>query len=418
VPVLIEYDGSGIVPYPGMGSAVPQSLEALLMGAPGAVPFPPSFAHLAASAPSGFGTGSASSSDDDMPSLEPVASRSQRARSPSPMLPSLFPTDATLTSGSALIAEAVSSNPYSLRRSTRSAAAVARTALGNRQKRSRTNTLASAEPTSLAPTATKPPPAKKARTGESSPSTNLKQPPAQAKNDADYGEETEATGASCCICMSQPDYEEKSTIDGCDHQFCFGCISKWADRENTCPLCKHRFSKITRVHPVKRKKGAPPNSKKVKQRDQRADIISGTALEGLLASLTGNRHIAGARMRSFLLARMSGAGGLFGPAVPPRHLHERFTFSLEDAFFADSDDDDNEEAYNITLSHFTHTRRSAPGATSADARAPPRMMVPSFFAAANVSDRLAGRNSSNPIEIADDSDDDDVQVVQVSHSST
>jgi len=69
-------------------------------------------------------------------------------------------------------------------------------------------------------------------------------------------------------------------INGCSHQFCFECIEKWAERENTCPLCKSRFTKIDRKS-KKRKKGQK-NTKKVKQRDQRSDLVSGAALEGLL----------------------------------------------------------------------------------------------------------------------------------------
>jgi hypothetical protein len=86
---------------------------------------------------------------------------------------------------------------------------------------------------------------------------------------------------SCCICMSDSEEGELAQIDGCDHSFCFSCIEKWAERENTCPLCKQRFSRINRVDKSKRKKGQK-GTKKVKDRNQRADINSGSSLEGLL----------------------------------------------------------------------------------------------------------------------------------------
>jgi hypothetical protein len=80
--------------------------------------------------------------------------------------------------------------------------------------------------------------------------------------------------------MCEVEADDLSHINSCHHSFCFGCIEKWAERENTCPLCKCRFTKIDRVN-KKRKKGTK-NSKKVKQRDQRSDLLPGAAIEGLL----------------------------------------------------------------------------------------------------------------------------------------
>jgi len=80
------------------------------------------------------------------------------------------------------------------------------------------------------------------------------------------------------MCDVEPN--DLALVNSCDHRFCFGCIEKWAERENKCPLCKIRFTKIDRVN-KKRKKGTK-NSKKVKQRDQRSDIVPGAALEGLI----------------------------------------------------------------------------------------------------------------------------------------
>lgn len=115
------------------------------------------------------------------------------------------------------------------------------------------------------------PPAKRAAVGDEKPAGNLKVDPDEFSD-----------AGSCCICMCDPDEGERATIDGCEHEFCFDCIEKWGERENTCPLCKNRFSRINRHG--KRKKGQK-GTKKVKQRDQRADLNPGSALEGLLGKL-------------------------------------------------------------------------------------------------------------------------------------
>lgn len=61
-------------------------------------------------------------------------------------------------------------------------------------------------------------------------------------------------GETCCICLELPTKEELSTINLCHHPFCFTCISKWADQENKCPLCKVRFFRIDKVHKPKKRK--------------------------------------------------------------------------------------------------------------------------------------------------------------------
>lgn len=92
---------------------------------------------------------------------------------------------------------------------------------------------------------------------------------------------------NCIICLCEPDDDDLAKINGCDHQFCFGCIEKWSERENTCPLCKERFTEIDRVNQRKRQRTDDSDSekkcsKKVKNRDQRADLHPSHALEGLL----------------------------------------------------------------------------------------------------------------------------------------
>jgi len=104
----------------------------------------------------------------------------------------------------------------------------------------------------------------------------------------------------CCICLDKPSDFDLASINSCNHKFCFTCIEKWADRENTCPLCKSRFNKIDRVNkppPKKKRKKTCDgimqqgptrlrNSKRVKKRSQSSDLgINGNSLRSLFASM-------------------------------------------------------------------------------------------------------------------------------------
>ncbi|KAK9069667.1 hypothetical protein SSX86_011571 [Deinandra increscens subsp. villosa] len=52
----------------------------------------------------------------------------------------------------------------------------------------------------------------------------------------------------CGICLSE---EQKRTMRGvlncCRHYFCFSCIMEWSKVESRCPLCKQRFTTITKA---------------------------------------------------------------------------------------------------------------------------------------------------------------------------
>ena len=49
----------------------------------------------------------------------------------------------------------------------------------------------------------------------------------------------------CAICHSDMTPETLSTLEACNHQFCFECIKQWGTScANTCPLCKKRFNSI------------------------------------------------------------------------------------------------------------------------------------------------------------------------------
>uniref|UniRef100_A0A0E0CZD9 PHD-type domain-containing protein n=2 Tax=Oryza meridionalis TaxID=40149 RepID=A0A0E0CZD9_9ORYZ len=60
-------------------------------------------------------------------------------------------------------------------------------------------------------------------------------------------EPQEAGRATCGICLSE---EQRVTVQGvldcCSHYFCFACIMQWSKVESRCPLCKRRFTTITK----------------------------------------------------------------------------------------------------------------------------------------------------------------------------
>ena len=50
---------------------------------------------------------------------------------------------------------------------------------------------------------------------------------------------------NCSICLSKN--KIFAEIDSCVHKFCFRCVKKWSKIENSCPICKERFNKITKI---------------------------------------------------------------------------------------------------------------------------------------------------------------------------
>jgi ribosomal protein L12E/L44/L45/RPP1/RPP2 len=301
----------------------------------------------------------------------------------------------------------------------------------------------------------------KRRGSETPPSSSPKRsrsslkPAPNAKKDPDSPEL-----ASCAICMCEPDREDVSNIDGCAHLYCFSCIGKWSDTENSCPLCKSRFSRIARVHPQRKKKGGPSvhNVKRVKHQDQRSDVVSGAALENLLASIAQNGTIPGASVAGsrlgYIFARMGNGFPMHG--VRTSRVTTTFSgFSLEDNLF-DSEDEDEESYVNVpnfmnvimrsTLASAMAGRHRGAGGVGgngagmntsmhagshvnlntllsgmpnvAAAAAAAAAAAPARSHATNAAQAGAGTAAENPLEIGDDSEDDDdddvVEVVQVS----
>jgi len=131
----------------------------------------------------------------------------------------------------------------------------------------------------------------------------------------------------CCICLEEPKKSELSKLNSCKHIYCFKCIEKWAERENTCPLCKTRFNKIERVHKITKskgkrgaaKKGSPTplkNVKKVKNRDQRSDYSRNIPFRAMLAASLE----AGSVPHQFALSIFSGLNAGFNAFTNPQNL--------------------------------------------------------------------------------------------------
>ena len=75
---------------------------------------------------------------------------------------------------------------------------------------------------------------------------------------------------SCGICYKP--IELQGETNDCKHEFCFSCIMKWAEIENTCPICKRRFTTLTQIWRRKNlkvaKRGAKKSTVKVDSKNQ------------------------------------------------------------------------------------------------------------------------------------------------------
>lgn len=82
--------------------------------------------------------------------------------------------------------------------------------------------------------------------------------------------EVEASeSSSCAICHETN--QNMATIDCCSHSFCIACIKEWSERENTCPLCKTRFSTIHHFNENNELVATKVEDKNQQQQNQRVD---------------------------------------------------------------------------------------------------------------------------------------------------
>lgn len=276
------------------------------------------------------------------------------------------------------------------------------------------------------------PPAKRSKRA------NLKKPPPGLKSDDAEDSKMPAKDdiiASCCICMDEPKPEDLAKIVGCDHLFCFDCIEKWAERENSCPLCKVRFTKIARVNKAKKKPGEKAkNSKRIKRKDQRSDLAPGAALEGLLASFASSANFPPHRVARLIFSGMGGHGNPFLMA-PQRNATAgtaatMAAHAMDASLFSDSDDEDDSATFlqaprggiphAPSIADLFRSTRTNGGFNFGGHHGLHAMGLSGGFDpppgrsyASNASDRNAGRGAENPLEIDDSDDDDDVEIVRI-----
>mmetsp|Transcript_7235 Transcript_7235/g.14952 ORF Transcript_7235/g.14952 Transcript_7235/m.14952 type:complete len:387 (+) Transcript_7235:113-1273(+) len=239
------------------------------------------------------------------------------------------------------------------------------------------------------------------------PGTDLRKAPPQVKSEKDDDKKPAAV-VNCCICMSDVEPNDVAKIDGCDHRFCFCCIEKWSERENKCPLCKIRFHKIERIH-RKYTKGSK-NTKKVKQKDQRSDLSSGAALEGLIANL--QRNSGGTSLARIIFGNIE-----FGGTAPAAAISTSTSRSASGvhAEFADSSDDSDDESPMAAFMRALHGSSVANGMSmTTTVVRPMTVTATAHFStrsfARNVHDSTAGRGADNPLEIDDDSVEEVIEI--------
>ena len=261
----------------------------------------------------------------------------------------------------------------------------------------------------------------------------LKKPPptAAVADSAEEEDKKPSADVNCCICMCAVEPDDLSAVNGCDHQFCFGCIEKWSERENSCPLCKVRFTKIDRLN-KKRKKGTK-NTKKVKNRDQRSDLIPGAALEGLLgrmlestrsavassndlSDLFSSANFASRHGNQPSLARLifssSGGGGFEINSVGSTTTRVRTTISGNP--FRDEPNWSSEDDEDSPLSTFLRAFSGVGGMpTVRPVSVSHARFTSSRSHASNHNVSGAGSSAENALSIDSSDDDDDDDVVQV-----
>lgn len=250
----------------------------------------------------------------------------------------------------------------------------------------------------------------------------LKKPPPDTTAD-DADSKKPPPTETCCICMCNVEAEDLAGISGCEHRFCFGCIEKWAERENSCPLCKNRFTNIDRIN-KKRKKGQK-NTKKVKQRDQRSDLAPGAALEGLLGRLLEESQYRVAGHSRDLTEILSTPSANLASRNPPNiarlifsglgnldyNLNGSSARSFRPLTMSRSDDDsDDDESPLSSFIRAFHSHHNLPFMGVVQPVTFSTRMTASRSYASNSNDRTAGRGAENPLTIDDSEDEDDVQV--------
>jgi len=94
-----------------------------------------------------------------------------------------------------------------------------------------------------------------------------------------------ARSVKCGVCYGAVSFQGK--LDCCLHVFCFDCITKWANKENTCPLCKKRFYCVKRVpHRVEYAATTKQRQLTVSDRNQDNPLDIASLIEAVQSLLT------------------------------------------------------------------------------------------------------------------------------------
>jgi len=191
--------------------------------------------------------------------------------------------------------------------------------------------------------------------------------------------------STCGVCLET--FSDKSTINGCTHNFCFVCIEIWSRTANSCPLCKAAFTEIrcleqTLTGKENEQKRKAQLVKKVKPKRQRAEFDDDELRR--LGVYDDDDDWSGNSMNNFIVNDM--------PSNEP------------DAEFTDSEEDDVVAAYR--------ERRRA-----RQQNAPPSS--PRITRTMTRRTRTTTTTTTRRIIVldADDDNDDDIQILSVTHQT-
>jgi hypothetical protein len=171
--------------------------------------------------------------------------------------------------------------------------------------------------------------------------------PKEPKKTKKEGEPLVPASGDCTICFDK--YDEDYGVLGCAHTFCFKCIESWSQQENSCPLCKARFTFIDRITPgvattaeaaasssssSSAKKPLKAKRVKIKKRDQRHNYMP-----------AGNPYAGGLHLFNLglIVPHLFGQNMIFNMMNMPQGLLE--------------DDDENDDDYNdndAMIEQFVH----------------------------------------------------------------
>jgi len=157
----------------------------------------------------------------------------------------------------------------------------------------------------------------------------------------------------CSICLDIPTVI--SSLDSCNHYYCYQCIYQWSKQSNTCPLCKARFHSISKVEEQQlnnsNKRKRESSDEKGRKKSKR-DGVTSVPHRDMQMQAGPNIPFGGAPVNSMiqlLLSHMSGVA-FFGGARPrPRRQFRELpggVIDLTDEVESDNDSDSDSDDYH------------------------------------------------------------------------